>query len=559
MHKAIKNFGFLFSILAMLSPITGIAQSKSNYAFDPGNYVIDGNDHNFNPGDTITLMPGNWHFLLLKNVHGSEDAPITVKNGDGIVKVDSNHYFGIKIGNCSYIKFSGAGNDENYYGIQILRTVGAGLSIDDLSSDVEVEQVEIANVPYAGIYAKTDPNCTFESLRDNFTMFNTIIHDCYIHDVGNEGLYIGSSKYNGTEITCDGQDTLVYPHVNKGVQVYNNIIENTGWDGIQVSSAVADCQIYDNLVIEDSKAAVDFQMSGVLIGGGSQCDCYNNIIRDGLGDGIDILGLGNQKIYNNLIVNPGRDYNEKNVAYPEKHGIYIGDVNTLPDASFYFFNNTIVNPKTFGIKMTNEASDGNKAYNNIIVKSGAYNTYGDGSYIRIENQNIEFDISNNYFSPVFKHIKFTDTVVGNFTLRKNSPAIDAGINLGSYGVNFDLYNNTRPYGNAFDIGAFEYNPNNVGIIEFKETKGLLKGNYPNPFKNKTIIEYELPEPSRVKLMIFSPQGKLIRILENEQKSTGKHKATFQPGNLAGGLYFYKLWVDDQSFTKKMLFLTNQNK
>lgn len=556
-EKMFKNSLLLIIILCFFT-FTGFTQNNTLHVLDPNSYIIDGDDHDFAPGDTISLTPGNWKFLWIRDINGTAEAPIVVQNGDGVMRIDSTHYFGIKIGNCSHIKFSGAGNEENYYGIQILHTVGAGLSIDDLSSYIEVERVEIANVPYAGIYAKTDPNCSLESLRGNFTMYNTFIHDCYIHDVGNEGMYIGSSFYNGKEIQCNGKDTLVYPHVNRGVKVYNNIIENTGWDGIQVSSAVADCKIYNNFVFNDSWAEIDFQMSGILIGGGSQCDCYNNTIKDGLGDGIDILGLGNQKIFNNLIINPGREFNPDNPTFAAKHGIYIGDINTLPQAGFYFFNNTIISPKNFGIKMSNEASSGNKAYNNIIIDPGEYSAFGDGAYIRTENPNIEFDISNNFFAPVFKDILFTDTIVGNYTLRKNSPAIDAGLHLGSYGVNFDLFNQPRPYGNAFDLGAFEYNPNSVGIKEPNKEQGILKGNYPNPFKNKTIIEYELPQKARVKLEIYSSQGRLIKILEDKQKETGKYQTLFRPEELAGGFYLYKLWVNGEPFTKKMLFLTNQN-
>jgi len=52
-------------------------------------------------------------------------------------------------------------------------------------------------------------------------------------------------------------------------------------------------------------------MSGILIGGGAKCDCYNNKIFDGKGDGIDVFGLGYMKIFNNLIVRAGRTFQNR--------------------------------------------------------------------------------------------------------------------------------------------------------------------------------------------------------------------------------------------------------
>ena len=67
-------------------------------------------------------------------------------------------------------------------------------------------------------------------------MYDLKIHDCYLHHIADEGFYIGSSKYTGQTIyQCD--EIVVLPHIIEGVSIYDNIVENTGWDGIQVSSA----------------------------------------------------------------------------------------------------------------------------------------------------------------------------------------------------------------------------------------------------------------------------------------------------------------------------------
>ena len=71
--------------------------------------------------------------------------------------------------------------------------------------------------------------------RTQFKQHNTYVHDCYLHDNRGESIYIGSSHYS------NGIDPLL-----EGGAVYNNIIENIGYDGIQVGSAITDFYIYNN-------------------------------------------------------------------------------------------------------------------------------------------------------------------------------------------------------------------------------------------------------------------------------------------------------------------------
>jgi hypothetical protein len=59
---------------------------------------------------------------------------------------------------------------------------------------------------------------------------------------------------------------------------------------------------------------------------------------------------------------------------------------------------------------------------------------------------------------------FVDAANGNYRLRKESPAVDTGLNLFLTGVTSDLLNNARPFGGEFDIGAYEY----VGAQDFDD-------------------------------------------------------------------------------------------
>ncbi len=87
----------------------------------------------------------------------------------------------------------------------------------------------------------------------------------------------------------------------------------------------------------------------------------------------------------------------------------------------------------------------------------------------------------------------------------------------------------------------------------------LAQNYPNPFNPRTVIQYELPQPSEVKVEIFSITGQLVRRLVDEQQMAGPHEVAWDgrdgSGNPVGsGVYFYRLRADDFVGSKRMLLV-----
>jgi len=83
----------------------------------------------------------------------------------------------------------------------------------------------------------------------------------------------------------------------------------------------------------------------------------------------------------------------------------------------------------------------------------------------------------------------------------------------------------------------------------------LMQNYPNPFNPSTNIEFSLPVEGNVTLKIFNLLGEEVRtLISNELKSAGKHSVTFDAGNLATGIYIYRLQSGDFASNKKMILL-----
>lgn len=100
----------------------------------------------------------------------------------------------------------------------------------------------------------------------------------------------------------------------------------------------------------------------------------------------------------------------------------------------------------------------------------------------------------------------------------------------------------------------------LSLVEIEEPEKFnLSQNYPNPFNPNTKIDFDLPEDSRVTLVIFDMTGKeIVRHLNNEFKSSGFHSAVFYADFLSSGVYFYMLKAESNSknylITKKMIFL-----
>lgn len=60
----------------------------------------------------------------------------------------------------------------------------------------------------------------------------------------------------------------------------------------------------------------------------------------------------------------------------------------------------------------------------------------------------------------------------------------------------------------------------------------LEQNYPNPFNPTTVISFQLPVSSHVRLRIYNLKGQLARTLVDEQKSVGRHQVVWDGLNVS---------------------------
>jgi photosystem II stability/assembly factor-like uncharacterized protein len=99
-------------------------------------------------------------------------------------------------------------------------------------------------------------------------------------------------------------------------------------------------------------------------------------------------------------------------------------------------------------------------------------------------------------------------------------------------------------------GAFlKYNPpTGVSVDEADREVSLLRlgQNYPNPFWELTIIDYQLSINGFVTIKVLNSSGILIGTLVSESKQPGDYEAVFDGSGLPPGLYFYQLTVTSSS-------------
>jgi len=130
-------------------------------------------------------------------------------------------------------------------------------------------------------------------------------------------------------------------------------------------------------------------------------------------------------------------------------------------------------------------------------------------------------------------------------LAQGSGLIDAGTDVGL------PFNGSTP-----DLGCFETD----GVTSIHSHEGhpstfTLKQNYPNPFNPSTEIEFSLEATERAALEVYNVLGRRVTTLFDGIAQAGQHYTVmFDAGELAGGMYFYRLQSGGKSDVKKLLLL-----
>jgi len=82
----------------------------------------------------------------------------------------------------------------------------------------------------------------------------------------------------------------------------------------------------------------------------------------------------------------------------------------------------------------------------------------------------------------------------------------------------------------------------------------LSQNYPNPFNASTVINYQLPAESHVKLEVYNTLGQKVTMLLDEKQAAGYRSVVWEASEISSGIYFYRLAAGNFTSRERMLLL-----
>lgn len=82
----------------------------------------------------------------------------------------------------------------------------------------------------------------------------------------------------------------------------------------------------------------------------------------------------------------------------------------------------------------------------------------------------------------------------------------------------------------------------------------LLQNYPNPFNGSTHLRYDIPKTTPVTLIVYNLLGQQVARLVDAIQSPAHYDVPFDGGNLATGVYFYRLRTDFFTSIKKLMII-----
>ena len=285
-----------------------------------------GGDTLFIPGGTYT---GGVEF---GDVGGGPGCPIIIAPKDQPVVITSNGYFRFAVRDTGVVCYAVMDGTT-------LRSKGYpyGFVVDNNASAVEITAIGLTanwvhdleikgvNIMHAGvgIMVKMDSKAVIQGRYDKIVLRNIKIHDNLIFRINGEGMYIGHTDPTGTQV--GNSSPYGPPPRMDSVEIYNNVVDSTAWDGIQLSNALNGCKIYSNLVRRYGTLNKSSQQSGIISGSNiSSVQVYDNMTSNGTGGGIMVFGYNPSNVFHNIVdsVRSGANiesgiYMQRNNALPE--------------------------------------------------------------------------------------------------------------------------------------------------------------------------------------------------------------------------------------------------
>jgi len=502
----VKKYFVLFLSISISLPIFAATYYVSNSGND--SYNGESPDSTFvtlqhaantvTAGDSVLVLPGDYQGFDLRGVDGTENDPIVFKAwGDSVRITDNNPRTddGINLEGPDWVVIDG---------FTVIGVPRNGIRL------VTAEHITIKN------------NTCLNNSRGIFTGFVEYVvieNNLCAYSWDEHGIYHSNSgdhpiiRYN----IC---------HHNNSCGIHMNGDLNMGGDGL-----ITDAIVEGNIVYENGDAGG----SGINCSGVADSKIFNNLLYQNHASGISLYkggsaqGSYNTKVYNNTIIN----------ASDSRWCVNIGDSTTTADT---LYNNILINFHSWHGSIAVDEFLLDEFYSDYNIVIDALSRDGDASAISLsEWQASGFD-THSFLADSMHHI-FVDWQDGDYHLLPTSQAVDSGTSIVSIVVIDDLDGVSRPYGNEYDIGAYEYNPSGTNIpdeTDLNPCKVIIKENY---------VIFENINPNET-IEIFDVRGSSIHKSGIIPITTYRYNIE----NLPSGVYFWHIKNGQQNIIKGKIIL-----
>jgi len=160
-----------------------------------------------------------------------------------------------------------------------------------------------------------------------------------------------------------------------------------------------------------------------------------------------------------------------------------------------------------------------------------------------ETNNQGFQIERKSANSEFEEVGYV-AGCGTTTEAKSYSFVDAGVTVGSYTYRLKQIDFS---------GKFEYT-HEINVDVTAPVEYALEQNHPNPFNPSTMIKYSIAEDGFVKLAVYNLTGEEVALLVNSNQKAGRYEIDFNAGNLASGVYIYRMESANFNTSKKLMLM-----
>lgn len=512
LYRIITLFSFLFSISIPAQTTYYVSESGSNNnnGLSPQTSfaTLQFAANRVSAGDSVMVLGGNYIGFDIRT-SGSQSSPIVFKaieNDVVIYQRNAGTPDGINVENADWIVIDGFEvKDQPRAGIRIV-----------LSDFVVVKNNNCHNNYRWGIFSGFTDDITIEN---NICSYSTDEHGIYVSNSSDRPIIRNNHSFNNNScgIHMNGDISMGGDGIISNALIEGNILHDNGYGGGSALNmdGVQDSKIYNNLIYNNHATGIALYR----IDGGDASK--------------------NNKVYNNTIVHPADG----------RWAILIVDGST----GNTLYNNIFINHHSFrGSIAIDAASAGGFVSDYNIIVNRLSNNDGNSNMTLSQWQSLGYDIHSMIANPESQI--FVDFSNNNFHLLQNAQAVNAGTNSVLPTVFEDLDNVPRPQGSGFDIGCYEYNAITLVEQTFSPSEIILYQNYPNPFNPATKISWQSPEGSYQILKVYDVLGNELITLVNDYLPAGSYEVKFNAAELTSGIYFYTLFTEISTQTRKMIVM-----